>query len=167
MSTVVSLGHADTPINGVTALALDRAILNFGKDFRVRSSDAGKELVLTNLTSPVDRPEKLRVAFSEINNIYTGTGIDPSVSSPTKRGVSLLVQLTNVMSITDSTDPDYRIDLPLSAHMVIKVPSSEHITGGVVEDLVGRLLSGLYESGSVSTTRLESILRGSLAPADL
>lgn len=167
MSTVVNFGHTDTPVDGVTALTLDRAILNYDADFRVKSNDAGKEVVLTNLTSPIDRPEKIRISFSEITNVYNGSGVDPSVSAPTKRGVSLLIQLTNVMSVSDSVDPDYRIDLPLSAHLVVKVPSSEHVTGAVIEDLIGRLLSGLFDTGSTSTARLESILRGSLLPSDL
>lgn len=167
MTTVVTKGYTDTPVEGVTALTLDRAVLNFAKDYRVKSNDAGKEVVLTNLSSPIDRPEKIRIAYSEIANVYTGTGIDPSVSSPTKRGVSVLVQLTNVLTVTDSVDPSYRRDYPLSIHAVIKVPSSEFITADVIEENLGRLMSGLFDTGSIDTSRLESILRGSLVPSDL
>lgn len=167
MTTTVTKGYTDTPIDGVTELTFGRALLNIDKDFRIKSNDAGKEVVLTNLTSPIDRPERIRIAYSEVANVYTGTGIDPSVSLPTKRGVSVLVQLTNILTITDSTDASYRRDLPISLHAVIKVPASEFITAAVVEENLGRLLSGLFDTGSTSTSRLESILRGSLVPSEL
>lgn len=167
MTTTVTKGYNDTPVEGVSSLVLDRAILNLGTDFRLKSNDAGKEIVLTNLTSPIDRPERIRIAYSEVANVYTGSGIDPSVSSPTKKGVSILVQLTNILTVKDSVDASYRQDLPLSLHMVMKIPSSEFVTAAVVEENLGRLLSGLFDTGSSSTSRLEAILRGSLVPTEL
>lgn len=167
MTKAKSLGFTDTPIEGVTELDFPRGLLNFTKDFRVKSSQPGSEVVLTNITSPVDRPEKFRIAYSDIANIYGGTGIEPSVIAPTKRGVSMLVQLTETMTVTDDTDPDYRIDLPVSYHLVVKVPASEFISGTDIQQGIGRLLSGLFDTGSVTLTRLESILRGSLVPTEL
>lgn len=167
MSKVVSLGYLDTPVEGVATLTHPRAVLNFDTDFRVKSEAVGKEVVLTNLTSPIDRPEKIRFGHAEIANIYNGSGIDPSVAAPTKKGVSVLIQVTNIMSVTDSADPSYRVDLPISAQLILKVPSSEYITGDVVQAQVGRLLSGLFDTGSITAARLESILRGSLVPSDL
>lgn len=167
MAKVVNSGFTDTPIAGVTTLDFSRGLVNYAADFRIKSSQAGSEVVLTNITSPVDRPEKLRIAYSEVSNIYAGTGIDASVAAPTKGGVSILVQETNVLSVTDDTDPSYRIDLPVSFHLVIKVPRSEFITADVIEDGIGRLLSGLYDTGSETTTRLMALFRGSLVPSDL
>lgn len=164
MAKVVSLGYTDTPINGVTELNFPRGLVNIDADFRVKSSTPGKEVVLTNVTSPVDRPEKVRLGFSEVSNIYAGTGVDPSVLASTKRGVQILAQVTEVLSVTDDTDPDYRIDLPVSYHLVIKVPASEYITGARVQAGIGRLLSGLFDTGVETTTRLEAILRGALMP---
>lgn len=167
MTKVKSQGYTDTPISGVTALTFPRAILNLGKDFRVKSNQPGKEVVLTNITSPVDRPEKIRIAYTDVANIYSGTGIEASVLAPTKRGVSILAQVTDVISISDDTDPDYRIDLPVSYHLVIKVPASEYITGSDIQTGLGRLLSSLFDSGVSTTSRLEAILRGSLVPSEL
>jgi hypothetical protein len=167
MAKVINAGYTDTPVSGVSSLTFPRAILNIGTDYRVKSNNNGKEVVITNLTSPIDRPENIRLAYTDIANIYSGTGVDPSVSAPTKRGVSILSQVTDVLSVTDDTDADYRIDLPISAHLVIKVPSSEYITSAQVQTLVGRLLSSLFDTGSTSTSRLEAILRGSLVPTEL
>jgi len=168
MAKVISKGYVDTPVAGVTTLTFPRAVLNVGADFRVKSqSNNGKEVILTNLTSPIDRPENIRIAHTDVANIYSGTAVEPSVLSPTKKGVSILSQVTEVLSVTDDTNSDYRIDLPLSAHLVIKVPASEHVSAAVVQELVGRLLSSLFDTGATTTSRLEAILRGSLVPTEL
>lgn len=167
MAKVVSAGYTDTPISGVTTLTFPRGILNFEKDFAVKSNQAGKEVVLTNITCAVDRPEKIRIAYSDVANVYSGTDIETSVLAPTKRGVSILAQVTEVLSVTDATDPEYRIDLPVSYHLVIKVPASEFITAATVQNGLGRLLSSLFDSGVTTTSRLEAILRGSLKPSTL
>jgi len=167
MAKVISRGYTDTPITGVSSLTFPRAILNFQKDFRVKSNNNGKEVILTNITSPIDRPENIRIAHTDIANIYGGTNVEPSVLSSTKRGVSVLAQVTEVLSVTDDANSDFRIDLPVSAHLVIKVPSSQYVTADTVQILVGRLLSSLFDSGATTTSRLEAILRGSLVPTEL
>lgn len=167
MSKVISTGFTDTPVQGVTALTFPRAVLNLGADFRVKSNQPGKEVVLTNISSPVDRPEKIRIAYTDISNVYNGTNIDASVYAPTKRGVSILVQVTETLSVTDDKDPDYRVDLPVSYHLVVKVPASEYISAARIQDGLGRLLSGLFDTGVSTTSRLEAILRGSLVPTGL
>lgn len=167
MTKQISNGYTDTPISGVSSLTFPRAILNIEKDYRVKSNNNGKEIVLTNITSPVDRPENIRLAYTEVANIYGGTSIDPSLLAPTKRGVSVLAQVTDVMAVTDDANSDFRIDLPMSAHLVIKVPASEYVTAEVVQQLVGRLLSSLFDAGKTDSARLNAILRGSLVPSEL
>lgn len=166
MATTINVGYTDTPIPGSPVLNLLRSSVNFGSDFRVKS-EAANELTLINLTSPVDRPEKWRYSYSDIANIYNSTDIDPSVYAPSKRGVSVLVQLTETFSVTDSTDPSYRVDLPISAHIVLKLPANENLTSAMIQTVVARLASGLYETGLTTTSRLSALVRGSLTPADL
>lgn len=163
MTKTISWGHTDTPVDGVPTQALTRPVLNFGENFRVKA-DKANEVVIANLTSPLDRPEHFRFATSDIRDVYSSTDIDPSVYAPSKRGVSLLAQMTDTLSVTDDTDADFRIDLPISAHIVIKVPASEHIDAQIVESAMARLISSLYETGSDELTRIDSMLRGSLTP---
>jgi hypothetical protein len=167
MAKEIKAGYTDTPVEGVTALTFPRAVLNVKQDFRVKANNNGKEVVLTNITSPIDRPEQIRLAYTDVANVYNGTGIEPSVAAPTKRGVSILAQVTDVLSVTDTADADFRIDLPMSCHLVIKVPSSEYVTAEQVKAVIGRLLSSLYDTGVTSNSRLEAILRGSLVPTEL
>lgn len=167
MAKVKSVGYTDTAIAGNPTLTFPRGSLNFASDFRVKSNNAGKEVILTNITSPSDRPEKIRIGYTEVANVYSGTGVEPTVSAPTKRGLQILSQVTEVISVTDDTDPNYRIDLPVSYHLVIKVPTSEHIGAADVKTGIGRLLSSLFDTGVMTTTRLEAILRGALVPSEL
>lgn len=166
MSKVINYGFVDTPIAGVTELKFTRGLINFGTDFRV-STNNPDELHVVNLTTPIDRPETFRFAHSSVADVYKGTSIDPSVYAPSRRGISILVQNTEIFSVTDTTDADYRVDLPISAHLVLKIPANENITAAIVEMVVGRMISGLYDTGDGSTTRLQSLLRGSLIPSDL
>lgn len=166
MTKTISWGHTDTPVDGVSTLSLARPVINFNEDFRVKAEKSG-EVVLVNLTTPLDRPEQIRIATSDIKDVYMSTDIDPSVYAPSKRGVSILAQITDTLSVNDSTDADFRVDLPVSAHLVIKVPASEYISADKVEALVARLISSLYETGSNQATRLDSLLRGSLVPRDI
>lgn len=166
MSIVVTNNYTDSAIAGYSEQTLTIAPLNFGADF-VKQSDVGGQAILINKTSPLGVEEKVRLSVTEIANIYNGTGIDSSVASPTKRGVSLLSQVTNVISVTDDATPDYRIDLPMSAHLVIKIPKSEHVDASDVVSLVERLLATLFDTGVSTTSRLEGLLRGSLVPSDV
>lgn len=166
MSKVLTTNYVDTPIPGVTGLNLARGLVNFGADFKVKK-DSPDEVILTNLTCPVIYPEKIRFSVSDVNNVYTGSSIEPSLFAPTKRGTSILCQVVETWKVTDSTDPSYEVALPVSAHLVLKVPNNEMITPAAVQTLVGRLISGLFETGATNTTRLSALLRGSLKPSDV
>lgn len=166
MAKVVNKGYTDTPVEGVSSLTFPRAVLNFKADFRVKGNQPN-EVVLANITSPVDRTEQIRVAFSNITNVYSGTSIEPSLAAPTKRGISVLCQVTDILSVTDDTDPDYRIDLPVSYHLVIKIPANENLTTTLIQEGLGRMISGIFDTGSTTLTRLEALIRGSLVPSDL
>lgn len=167
MAKTIQKCYTDTSVEGVTALTFPRAVLNFGADYRLKSQTGTSEIILTNITSPTDRPEEIRIGYTPVSNIYQGTSIEPSVAAPTKKGASILAKVTNVITVTDASAPDYRVDLPLSCHLVIKVPNSEFVTSEVVQEALGRLMSSLFDTGSTTTSRLDSILRGSLVPSDL
>lgn len=160
----INNGYTDTPIEGVSSLALPRGLVNFASDYRITSETPG-EIKLTNLTSPLDRPESVRIAYSVIPDVYKGSGISSSVQPPSTKGVSILCQVTNVYR--DTTVTTAPIDLPVSLHLVIRVPAHSSINAGLVLGHLGRLVSGLFDTGSTAASRLESLLRGSLQPSGL
>lgn len=166
MSKQVSFGYTDTAISGVTALDLPRGLINFGADFDVVKEKAS-ELTLVNLTTPISKPESFKFAYSVVPDIYKGTGIAESARSVNTSGVSVLVQLNEIGTITDSEDPDYEVLAPVQYHMVIRVPAIEQITENHIMTGVGRLTSGLFDTGSEANLRLKKILRGALKPSDI
>lgn len=165
----INLGIIDTPVPGVSELSLDRAVLNFTTDFRVKSQSPD-EVVLVNLNSPADRPETIRISRREINNVYQATfgrGISPNVQASSTQGVELLVQWNGTFLAHDTEDPDFEQHLPIQAHMVVKSPK-----GLGADDLkiaIGRLISSLFDEGTAdkADAGLEAKLRGALTPKGL
>lgn len=167
MAKQISWGFTgvDTAISGVTELDFPRGLVNFGDDFIVESQN-GKEVILTHIRTPRTLPERFRIGRTTLSNIFAGTGVDPAVDS-TKKGIQLLLQLTDVMSITDSVDATIRNDYPVSIHAVIKIPAIDDLTSTMVLTLLGRLVSGFFATGDLTATRLESLSRGALVPSDI
>lgn len=166
MSKSVQLNRTDTAVSGVTSLALPVAVLNWKADWRVKENEPS-EVILTNLSSPVDRPERFRVGMSDIKDIYRNSGIDATLFAPSRRGVSVLCQLVDTWSITDDSDSSYEVALPVEAHVVLKLPANELITADMIKAFLGRMCSGLFETGSIASDRIKAIVRGSLLPTDL
>lgn len=167
MAKTLSVNYTDTAISGATATQLTLPTLNYRADFRV-SKDEPNEAILTNLTSPISQPERIRTAHSDVANVYSNTGIDPTMYYASKKGTQLLAQLTDVFKVTDSADAAYEALLPVSVHLVMKVPNNELITPDVVITEVERLLGTLYETtGSNPESRLRALLRGALVPSSL
>lgn len=166
MSRNVSANYTDTPISGVTSLTFSRGLVNTGADFKVKVIKPD-EVIITNLSSPILFPEKIRYSLSDVNDVYKGTGIDPGFFAPSRKGLSLLAQVTETWTVTDTTDATYQVALPVSAHLVLKVPNNEAVTPERIEQLIGRLISTLYDTGKSDNKRLTALLRGSLAPSDI
>lgn len=167
MARSIALNYTDSGVSGVTTLKKDIAILNFGSDYRVKQDDAG-EAIIANITSPIDRPETFRFSAAPVADVYKGTGIDSGFYSPSRKGISLLCQLTDVYKYADPADSTFKDQyLPISGHMVLKVPCNEALTADMISTFVGRLIAGLYASGNLDASRLKSMLRGALLPTDM
>jgi hypothetical protein len=167
MAKALVNNYKDTVIDGTTSVSLTLPTLNYARDFRVKL-DGGKESIITNLTSPIDQPERFRFAHSDVADVYKGSGIDPTLYYQSRKGTQVLVQLTDVLGIEDPDVPEYKAVLPLSVHMVIKVPNNDLITEDVIMGEVSRMIAGLYETtGTTTEPRLRGILRGALLPTAL
>lgn len=166
MAIQVAINHTDTAVSGVSTLALNRAVLNFKSDFCIKQDDPG-EAIISNRTSPIDCPEKFRFACSPVKDIYQNTDIEPSARAASRRGSRILCQLSDVYTLTDSSDATFRVNLPMEGHIVLTLPNDNNITEGMLLAFIGRLISGLFETGSQTASRLQSLLRGAMLPSDL
>lgn len=163
----LSVSFSNTATSPETGARMDvlPAPINWNADWRVVETKPG-EVIMTNIGAPMDQPEKIRVAFSEIADVYKGTGIIPNPNTITysKKGISLLVQYTCVG--TDSDNPDGVF--PVSAHLVLKLPAGVEADGATIGQIIGRVLGSLYETkATLMDTRTSSLLRGALVPTDL
>lgn len=163
MSTIISNGFADTAIAGVTAPTITLPVLNYGVDYRVKV-ESSKETILTNTSSPLDQPETIRFGFSEIADVYSKSGLNTDQVSGTLKGLNLLSQINEVIKVTDTTNAAFAQYLPISAHLVIKVPQSGYITPAMINSLITRLVGTLYENG---VSNLPALSKGVLTPKAL
>lgn len=157
---------ADTPVTGGTPVSLPLGSVNFGADWVVQSTN-NKEAWITNQTTPYDAPERFRFGRSEIANVFTNSGIDPNFMTTSKRGTSIVCQLNSVLNIVDTERADFKQQLPLSCHLVIKVPNNELLTADEILGYVERTLCGLFETDSNGSSRLNGFIRGALLPPDV
>lgn len=166
MPKTTSFGYTDTTPAGGATKTLTRPNLNYGADF-AKTEDSENKCIITNLTSPYDQPESIRFEVADVKNIYNGTNIDPSVYATSKAGISLVCQVNDILRVTDSADSTYQVDLPISAHFVIKMPKSQYITAGDIEKVVARCVASMYDTDSVGTSRIDALVRGSMVPSTL
>lgn len=166
MANTVKWNVIDTPLAGSTVVGkIQPATLNFSKDFAKKGGKDG-EAIITNLTSPLDCSETIRFAYSKVNNIYAQTGIDPNVYAASRLGFSVLSQLNT--TLTSTTESGHRVDLPLIAHLVLRGPASEDITGAIIANMIYRLVGTLFEEGAATPdARINSLIRGAVLPKAL
>lgn len=166
MAVTKSFGYTDTT---TATKSLVIPSLNYVVDFSQKTTGTPSEVILNNLTCPLDQPETLRYAISNIKDVYDGTGIEPSYRSVSRRGVSLVVQLRDVLRIglteADAAccDPGI-IDFPLETHIVFRVPVSQYIDADTVLTVFKRNVSGVFDTNGVTSKMLNGLLRGSLNP---
>lgn len=151
-----------------TKLSLQIPTLSYGSDFAVTRESAG-EVILTNVTSPLDQPETLRMAIQGIGNVYNRTNIALENRSVSQRGVQLLSQVNDVFRV----NPDdvggcctHPFDLPIGGHTVLYVPLSQYVTADIVLEVLKRLTASFFD-GSVDSLRLNEMLRGALKPSGM
>lgn len=116
--------------------------------------DEPGEAIERYVAGSLEQPCKIRYAYSEIADIFKGTGVDP-VDGQRIDGISILVQLTEVWTDTEG------LYLPVSAHFVVRFPVNSEITDDVVGAFITRMLGGLYRDvGDTIITGIAPLMVG-------
>jgi hypothetical protein len=161
MAYSLNKGYTDSITTPKTVSVPD---LKYTTDFKV-STDVPGELIMTNVTSPLDRNETIRFAVSNVKDIYAGSGVDSSCMAASHQGISLVAQVADVWRYADSAVPTAPVvDLPISAHLVIKAPKSSYLSADDYLAIAQRAFALLFATGSVTSTRLMQMLKGALDP---
>lgn len=163
MSLAYSFGYTDSVSQTKTISIPD---LSYGKDFAV-SKEEPSETDIVNLTTPVDQTESVRFAITSIANVYKDTGIDPAYYGATTKGFSLVAQVSDVLRVTDDTNPAFCQDFPVSAHIVVKGPKSQYLSADNLMVVINRAIAALYATGKTDSSRLNELVRGALTPQEL
>lgn len=164
MAKSLSVNHTDTAVAGNPTMSLTLDVVNFAADF-AKLKDAQNEVILTNVTSPVGKFEKFRFTSREVTDSYKRFGVTAPVNPP--KSTQIMVQLMKVETVTDSVDATFEKDLVMEGHIVLSVPQDGLVTAAAVDAFVMRLLTGLYKTGIVDSSRIQALLRGSLMPSDV
>lgn len=149
MAKTMAFGPNGTSVDGLASITLTSDPLNFDADFRIIDEGPGK-VVMTDVTSPLDQPATLRVAQQSKPNVYAGSSIDPSAYIANKRGTDTIVEVREVWSITDDTDPTFLQLVPVRAAISLTLPSTNLVTADAVEQLVMRTVMSLYTQGAAT-----------------
>lgn len=165
MSTTKSFGYTNTAAGTANGSTIK---LDIAASYAVKSQSSS-EVILTNLTSPDDQPETVKIAVQEIKDIYANTGIDPNYYAQSKKGRSIVVSFQDDYRITDS---ELGItDCPIQAHVVLKVPQNQNVSVEQVTNVIDRLYSFLYNINAAGTALsddyISRLLKSAVKPADV
>lgn len=161
MSYAINKGYTDT-ITATKSVAIPD--LDYAHDFHV-TQDVPGEVILTNITSPLDRGESIRFAITNVKDVYANTGVDPAFQAASHQGVSLVVQVNDTWRYEDSATPTAsKVDLPISAHLVIKAPKTSFLGADDYLSITKRVYSLLFGTGAITSARLMMLLKGALDP---
>lgn len=153
--------------NPVSTYKKDIPVLD-NADFAVTET-ATMSTSYTNITSPIDQAETVKVSTKKVNNVYSGSGVMPSYMAVTKEGVQSLIQVRDIYSIqsdgtTSSTGESccspWRIDLPSKVNITIQVPKSQYFGAAEAMAVINRAI-GVLQHAADDVTILNEILRGS------
>lgn len=157
------IGEAENTIQTVPAQAVNPADWTKTECTRDR-------VVLVNANSDYSAPNHIRIERSRIANVYDGSGISTNYQLPSKRGVKLFMQCNSIATVSDSTDPTVRIELPYAASFTMRVPAvptnlvsyAKVVT--VLQQLIGLTLPNHSGTGTVQgqTDALARYLNGAI-----
>lgn len=157
--TVTSL-TTDTVTTGKTLTIPD---LSYAQDY-AKTTDEPSEAILANLTSTaLGTMEHLRYAKSDVKNVYANTSVGASNQLPVKTGVRTLVEANILIQASNSVSGEEYL-IPVRAWTCVQIPTASFISDAVLGYAMGRVLGATFDTGLTTTSREESVARGSLIP---
>lgn len=133
-----------------------------------KKQDQPDSCVYTNVNSGVDTPCEVTFGRQTIKNVYASTTVNPAYQSANTVGVKTLTKVSAVLTITDSANAAYRVDVPISATITLTTGTDPLVTDDVCMNFINYAMSTLFTEASatsaVTSQRLGALRRGSLVP---
>lgn len=137
-------------------------VLNEDTEYAVIEDEAGVT-VLANLTSPVDQGERVSIKAQILDKV-TLSNVKNAHPAPVQQGIQYSIKVENLLSVTDSVAPDYRIDEPMCATLTFKHALSANITPEDIDTIIKRVLGAIYKADGSS--RIASLMRLATKPEE-
>lgn len=143
MSVTLAIGTAQT-VSGAAVTPLAPA----AGDYAYSVDDPGSA-ILTNVAGDLDQPGTIKYSVSRAPDMFKNSDATP-VSGQRTDGLNILIQVNEIWKVTD-TDLGVRY-LPVSGHVVLKVPIDEEVTAATVAALMNRVHGAVVRgtSGTVA-----------------
>lgn len=155
MALTSSFGYTNTTaISGLTVPVTDvKPDTNYAK-----VADEPTEASYKNRTSPLNQEEKVtyRCQNQKVNQQVAYPG-------PSKDGVFYVIKVDDVLRTTDSSDPTFAVDEPISMWLSVKHTTSNNWTNAQILSILERILGLCYDKTN-SKWRFEDFMRSALTP---
>lgn len=160
MAKSTSWGFTNTSDNAHKTII--PTVLNEDTEYAIIEDEAGIT-VLANLTSPVDQGERVSIKAQILDKV-TLSNVKNAYPAPVQQGVQYSIKIENLISVTDSSAPGYRIDEPLCATLTFKHALSANITPADIDTMIKRILGAVYRADGSS--RVASLMRLATKPEE-
>lgn len=154
MAYSTSMNNAQTAMEGATTTQRAMVVQSINPADWTKTECTRDRVVLVNANSDYSAPNHVRIERSRIANVYDGSGISTNYQLPSKRGVKLFMQCNSIATVSDSTNPTVRIELPYAASFTMRVPAvptnivSYANVLSVLQQLLGLLSPGHAGAGN-------------------
>lgn len=152
---------------GASAKSVTLPATNFS-DWAI-SDQAVDTITMANTADSLDTVETMKVTIQNVKNIYKNSDV-PITEGATNSGVRLVVSLHGVWSEKDTSDSTLPVHYaPVACSITTVVPKWASVTSSDVLALIGRTLSGYFETDDTVSDpkRIAKMLRGIERPSDV
>jgi hypothetical protein len=123
-------------------------------------SDQADVVTLNNKTAPIDQEEIISYRSRVTGNVNSNLNIQ--YPAPVKSGIEYSIRIDELLSTTDTADPDFRIDEPIVCTIAFRHPRSGNITNAIVAQVMTRAISSLRRADG--TWRFDDLMRSAERP---
>jgi len=102
--------------------------------------------VMSNIDGALDQPNQIRYSVAAVADVFKASPVNPGKDQRTD-GINVLVQVTEVWKVTDDV-ANTTTYLPVSGHIVLKLPIDASITADAVKDLIARVTGSVVRGAS-------------------
>lgn len=172
----VSRQTQDTAVTGKENHTISLPVVNFSKDYAIRSEETkqGSTCVLTNTTGDrLGTTEVIRYGSTLVDDVYKrmpNFNVTPAQCSRTHNGKQVLCEVRHLYK-AENTVSGEELYLPALARLTVVLPDHPSVTSAMLDDIVKRLNASLFctsQDATVSTyDRLKECAKDQCRPEDL